>query len=155
MVGQAWEENDTLLITEVPANFVRITSGLGDANPNCFLIVPLTVNDVTYGVVEIASFKKFETHQIEFVKKLAESIAATLSTTKINERTKYLLEQSQMQTEQMRAQEEEMRQNMEEMQATAEELERKDRDTQQLLEQVRQQMEEMKVMEEERNRKEG
>ena len=161
LVGQAWQENDTLLITEVPQNYVKITSGLGEANPNCFLIVPLTVNDVTYGVVEIASFKTFETYQIDFVKKLAESIASTLSTTKINERTKILLDQSQMQTEQKRAQEEEMRQNMEEMQATQEEMERKDRDTMQLLEQARQQeeelkqnMEEMKVIHEEMNRKE-
>ena len=161
LVGQAWQENDTLLITEVPQNFVKITSGLGEANPNCFLIVPLTVNDVTYGVVEIASFKVIEPYQIEFVKKLAESIASTLSTTKINDRTRILLEQSQSQTEQMRAQEEEMRQNMEEMQATQEEMERKDRDTQQLLEQGRQQeeelrqsVEEMKVIHEEMNRKE-
>ena len=161
LVGQAWQENDTLLITEVPQNFVKITSGLGEANPNCFLIVPLTVNDVTYGVVEIASFKVIEPYQIDFVKKLAESIASTLSTTKINDRTRILLEQSQSQTEQMRAQEEEMRQNMEEMQATQEEMERKDRDTQQLLEQGRQQeeelrqsVEEMKVIHEEMNRKE-
>jgi methyl-accepting chemotaxis protein len=144
LVGQAWQEQDTLYITDVPKDFVRITSGLGDANPNAFLIVPLTVNDQTYGVVEIASFKQFEQFEVDFVQKLAESIASTLSTAKTNERTKVLLEQSQQQTEEMRAQEEEMRQNMEEMQATQEEMERKEGEMTRMMEQMQQQEEEMR-----------
>ena len=125
LIGQAWQEADVIYITEVPQNYVSITSGLGGANPSSILIVPLTVNEVTYGVIELASFSLFEPFQIEFIKKLAENIASTLSTAKTNERTKFLLEQSQQQAEEMRAQEEEMRQNMEEMQATSEESERK------------------------------
>jgi PAS domain S-box-containing protein len=144
LVGQAWQEADTLYITDVPQDFVKITSGLGDANPKSFLIVPLTVNDVTFGVIEIASFHLFEQYQIDFVNKLAESIASTLSTAKTNERTKILLEQSQQQTEEMRAQEEEMRQNMEEMQATQEEMERKEGEMTRMVEQMQQQEEEMR-----------
>jgi transcriptional regulator with GAF, ATPase, and Fis domain len=125
LIGQAWQEADVIYITEVPQNYVSITSGLGGANPSSVLIVPLTVNDITYGVIELASFHLFPAFQIEFIKKLAESIASTLSGAKTNERTKFLLEQSQQQAEEMRAQEEEMRQNMEEMQATSEEAERK------------------------------
>lgn len=144
LVGQAWQEADTLYITDVPDNFVKISSGLGDANPKSFLIVPLTVNDVTFGVIEIASFTYFEQYHIDFVNKLAESIASTLSTAKTNERTKVLLEQSQQQTEEMRAQEEEMRQNMEEMQATQEEMERKEGEMLQMVERMKQQEEEMR-----------
>ena len=144
LVGQAWQENDTLYITDVPQNFVKITSGLGDANPKAFLIVPLTVNDETFGVIEIASFHLFEEYHIDFVNKLAESIASTLSTAKTNDRTKILLEQSQQQTEEMRAQEEEMRQNMEEMQATQEEMERKEGEMTRMMEQMQQQEEEMR-----------
>ena len=125
LIGQAWQEADVIHLTEVPQDFVKITSGLGGENPKSVIIVPLTVNDVTYGVIELASFSRFPDFQIDFLKKIAESIASTISSAKINERTKILLEQSQMQAEQMRAQEEEMRQNMEEMQATSEEAERK------------------------------
>lgn len=144
LVGQAWQENDVLLITDVPQDFVKISSGLGDANPNCFLIIPLSVNDETFGVIEMASFKVIEEYQIEFVKKLAESIASTLSTAKVNERTKILLEQSQQQTEEMRAQEEEMRQNMEEMQATQEEMERKEQEVQKILQEAREKEEQLR-----------
>ena len=124
LLGQTWQEGETVFLTDVPKNFITITSGLGEANPNCIIIVPLKVNGQIYGVVEIASFQVFEKHQIEFLEKLGESIASTVSTTKINEKTKMLLVQSQQQTEEMRSQEEELRQNMEEMQATQEEMER-------------------------------
>lgn len=133
LAGQAWQEGDTVYLTDVPQNYVRITSGLGDSNPTSVLIVPLKVNDMIFGVVEIASFTLFQDFEIEFVQKIAESIASTISTVKINARTHKLLEESQEMTEQMRAQEEEMRQNMEELQATQEEMQRSQAETESTL----------------------
>jgi PAS domain S-box-containing protein len=129
LAGQAWQEGDTVFLTEVPQNYIRINSGLGDANPSSVLIVPLKVNDQIFGVVEIASFNIFQDFEIDFVQKIAESIASTISTVKINAKTQKLLEESQEMTEQMRAQEEEMRQNMEELQATQEEMQRSTAET--------------------------
>lgn len=126
LVGQAYLEKETIYITEVPKNYVHITSGLGDATPKAVLITPLKINEEVLGILEIASFQRFEKYMIDFVEKLGESIASTLATSKINERTTKLLEQTQMQAEAMRAQEEEMRQNMEELQATQEEMARKE-----------------------------
>jgi PAS domain S-box-containing protein len=129
LAGQAWQEGDTIYLTEVPQNYIKITSGLGDANPTCILIVPLKVNEQIFGIVEIASFTELKDFEIEFVEKIAESIASTISSVKVNARTQRLLEESQEMTEQMRAQEEEMRQNMEELQATQEEMQRNQSET--------------------------
>ena len=128
LAGQAWQEMDTIYITDVPQNYIKITSGLGDSNPTSILIMPLLVNDQIFGVLEIASFSKMADFEIDFVKKVAESIASTVSTVKVNERTQKLLTESQQMTEEMRAQEEEMRQNMEELQATQEGMKRQEAD---------------------------
>ncbi len=138
LLGQAWLEKDIIYITDVPEGYVEITSGLGRANPGCILIVPLKVDDEVFGMVEIASFRTYETHELNFVQKVAESIAATLSTAKTNNKTMILLEQAQQQEEELRAQEEELRQNMEELTATQEELQRSQAEREKELDNLRQ-----------------
>lgn len=124
LVGQSYQEGRTIYLKEIPSNYVTITSGLGGANPSSLLIVPLKVNDIIEGVIEMASFKDYPRHEIEFVEKVGEIIASTISNARINSRTRKLLEESQQHAEELRAQEEEMRQNMEEMQATQEQMHR-------------------------------
>lgn len=128
LIGQCYLEKERLYLKEVPESYINITSGLGDATPRCILIVPLIHNEEVEGIIEIASFNEMEQHEIGFVEKLSETLAAYIANNRINLKTKHLLEQSQQQSEELKAQEEEMRQNMEEMQATQEEISRKEKE---------------------------
>jgi PAS domain S-box-containing protein len=128
LVGQCVLEKSPIYMTNLPSDYIKITSGLGSALPKNLLIVPLIVNEKVYGVIEMASFNVFEQHQRDFIEKLAESIASTVANVRINEQTKKLLGETQTQAEQMRSQEEEMRQSMEELTATQEEMQRVNQD---------------------------
>lgn len=116
LVGQAWREADTVYITDIPYDYVNITSGLGGSRPKSILIVPLLTGDnEMMGVVELASFEEFQEHQIDFVKQLSESIAGTISRVKTAMRTQELLLRSQEMTEKVRAQDKERENTMKEL----------------------------------------
>lgn len=125
LIGACAIEKKTIVLTEIPENYVEITSGLGKSKPTALIIIPLIMENEVLGVIELASFNHFKPYQVEFLEKLGESIAATLTSVKVNIKTSELLAKTQQQAEEMAAQEEEMRQNMEELQATQEESSRK------------------------------
>lgn len=125
LVGQCVLEKQPNYITQIPKDYIHITSGLGEAAPSSVFISPLIINDQVFGVIEIASFQPLELYKQEFITKLSENIAATIKTVKENDRNVLLLKSSQQQAEELKAQEEELRQNMEELEATQEEMRRK------------------------------
>ena len=125
LVGQAAIEQSTLLRTEIPRDFVTITSGLlGDKRPTCILVVPQVIDDVVYGAVEFAGFHKFEPFEIRFIEEVSPSIARTIYNIQSNQETKLLLEKSQLMGQELQEKQEELLQNAEEMKVTQEELEK-------------------------------
>ncbi|MEM7549997.1 MAG: PAS domain S-box protein [Bacteroidota bacterium] len=125
LVGQAAIEQDTVLRTEIPEDYVSVTSGiLGDQKPSCILIVPLMSDEKVFGAIEFAGFHRFDKSQIKFVEEVSVIIARTIFNIKVNERTKRHLEESRKLSDELQIQQNELRQNAEEMAATQEELKR-------------------------------
>lgn len=122
LVGQCLLEKDIAYLTDVPENYISIKSGLGEALPRNIVIVPLISKDEFWGALELASFNVLEAYQLDFLRELSESIAATLSVLEGSASTKALLAESRQLTLNLRASEEEMRQSMEELATTQEEI---------------------------------
>ena len=141
LVGRCIYEKAPIILTEVPQDYLVITSGMGDRRPDFLAIVPLLNNEDVVGVVEVASFDEKPQYVLEYLEKAAESLASAIANVKVNERTQRLLNQAKMFAEEVAAQEEELRQNMEEMQASQEEMHRKTEEYEQTIKRLKKEVE--------------
>ncbi len=125
ILGQSMLEKEFVFITEIPRDYVKITSGLGEATPRNIAIIPIIYNNVFYGVMELASFSPMTEHQKVFLKKAGENVAGEMASLSYLNHTKKLLEESHLLTNELQSREQVMRQNMEELTATQEQMARK------------------------------
>jgi len=147
LVGQSAIEQDTLLRTEIPYDYVSVTSGLlGDQRPSCIMIVPLITDEKVFGVLEFAGFHRFDSSQIKFVEEISLIIARTVFNIKVNERTRKLLGESQTMSQELQEQQEVLRQNAEEMEATQEELKRTNQRLEDQIEEVNRTQKRMQLL---------
>lgn len=144
LVGRCYQEQEKIYLTDIPNDYIKITSGLGEENPSSLLLIPLAYNDNIFGIMEIASFNIYKDFEIEFMERIGENIAATISSVKSTVQTQVLLEQSQQQAEEMSSQEEEMRQNMEELRATQEQSSRREEELLREVESLKKKIRELK-----------
>lgn len=125
ILGQCMLERDFVFITDVPGNYVKITSGLGEATPRNIVVAPLVFNGEFYGAIELALFDVMPSHHVEFLKRVVENIASEMASLQGYEHTQHLLNESKNLTAELQTREEEMKQNLEELAATQEEMARK------------------------------
>jgi len=125
LVGQSAIEMYMVYRTEIPREYVSVTSGLlGEQRPQSLLIMPLITNEKVYGLIEFASIYKLSNLEVGIIKDVSEIIAQTIFNLQVNERTGRLLNESQRMSSELKEQSVILQQNAEEMHATQEELQR-------------------------------
>jgi CheY-like chemotaxis protein/CHASE3 domain sensor protein/putative methionine-R-sulfoxide reductase with GAF domain len=124
LVGQAAAEKKIIVFTEVPDDYIRINSGLGNTIPKNLIMLPLLQDDVLKGVMEIGSARAFSPLQMEFLNKIGENIAIVINAAQSRRKVKDLLEETQRQAEELETQQEELKQSNEELQEKTELLEK-------------------------------
>jgi len=118
-------EKEKIFLTEIPADYFEISSGLGNVKPSSILLVPLKLEDEIFGIIELASVRIMENYEVQFVEALAQSIASTLAAVKNSEKTALLLKQSRQQAEELMRQDQRMKENMKELEMAQNESSRK------------------------------
>jgi HAMP domain-containing protein/signal transduction histidine kinase/DNA-binding response OmpR family regulator len=131
LVGQCALEMRKILLTNVPPDYIRISSGLGDAPPQNILVLPVVFEGQVKGVLELASFERFNpTHQA-LLDQLTESIGIVLNTIEANMRTENLLKQSQSLAQELSQTNQELQEKAQQLAHQNEEVERKNREVEQ------------------------
>ncbi|MBI2359855.1 MAG: response regulator, partial [Deltaproteobacteria bacterium] len=122
LVGQCAVEKRPVLLKDVPPDYVRISSGLGEAPPRNLIVLPVLFEGETKAVIELASLMEFTSTHLTFLAQLTESIGIVLNTIEATMRTEGLLQQSQKLATELQTQQKELQQTNEEMANKAKQL---------------------------------
>jgi HAMP domain-containing protein/CheY-like chemotaxis protein len=122
LVGQAAREKKRILVTDVPPDYIRINSSLGEAKPLSIVVVPVSFETEIKGVLELASFQRFSDVQLAFLEQLVESLGIVVATIEATMRTDELLRKSQSMADELQTQQEELQQTNEELEEKARQL---------------------------------
>ncbi len=123
LVGQCALEKKSIVLTNVPGDYIEISSGLGQAPPLSIIVLPILFEGEIMAVIELASFQIFSPIHRTFLDQLAESIGVVLNMIQANMRTEELLEQSQSLTQELQSQSQELQSQQDQLKSTNVELE--------------------------------
>src|SRR5436190_533950 len=150
LVGQAALEGKSIVVTNAPTDYIKVTSGLGEALPVNLIVLPIIFEDRVLSVIELASLHPFTETNQSFLEQLSETIGVVLANIMANQRTEELLEQSQRlatelqeRQDELQAQQEELKRSNAELEAQAQSLRASEELLQSQQEELRQTNEEL------------
>ena len=139
----------------VPDDYIKVTSGLGESVPRNIMVVPLIADNDVVGVIELGSLEEFTDLQIQFMEQVAEGVAISLNSAIARVKMKELLEKTQQQSEELQTQQEELRVSNEELEEQTKALKESESELQTQQEELRVTNEELeeqtKALEEQKN----
>src|SRR4051794_12875599 len=128
LVGQCALDGKPIRLADVPDDYIKVASGLGEATPRTIQVMPIMFEEQLLGVIELGSLKGFGEVNQAFLDQLTDTIGVVINTIQANMRTEELLAQSQALTQELQKQSEELRQTNDELQDKAVLLSQQNRD---------------------------
>lgn len=149
LVGQCALEKQRILLADVPGDYIRIRSGLGEAPPLNIVVLPILFEQEVKGVLELASLQPFEPLHITFLEEASDVVGVIINAIAASLQTQTLLEQSQILTEELRHQQEELLQSNQLLEERTQSLQESELVLQQQQEELQQSNEELQQLNEE------
>lgn len=122
LVGQSAIEKRVLQMNDLPQNYIRISSGLGDASAASLTVAPVVFEGKTIAVIELASMKPIEPKETKLLTELIEIFGVSLHSTVTRMELQHLYDESQVLNEELQTQSEKLQAQTEEMMSQTEEL---------------------------------
>jgi len=118
LVGQAALERKMIIITQAPADYIYIQSGLGQSQPNAILVMPILYEGSLKAVIELASFHLLTEIQLQFLNEVMPSIGIAINTAQSRSQMQLLLQQSESQKKALETQATELQTKQKELKET-------------------------------------
>lgn len=154
MIAQALKLKTIVTIDDVPANYLKVTSSLGEAIPASLVLCPLLYNDEVLAVLELGFFGRPDENDMNLLELNREAMAIGINAALSYELTQNLLEETQAQAEELQTQHNELESLNVELEAQAQNLQASEEELkvqQEELQQTNQELEERTRLLEERN----
>ncbi|TDO21748.1 response regulator [Pedobacter duraquae] len=154
LVGQAALEKKSKLISSLPADYVKINSGLGDMLPKAVYLAPIIFESETIALLELGLMETPDTVTLTFIENITENIGVAINSAKARVQLRELFEQTQQQAEELESQQEELRTTNEELMFKSDQLQASEEELRVQQEELRQtnaELEEKAQQLEERN----
>ena len=145
LVGQAAREKKPIIFSQIPDDYIKINSGLGNSAPKNIIIYPFLYAGQLKGIIEIGSTNEFSDLEMQLLALVAENIGIAFNSSQSRTKLKELLEETQRQTEELQSQQEEMKQMNEELEEQTQYLKQQQEELQMTNEELEEQTQSLEI----------
>ncbi len=115
VIGQAAQQDKIIRLDDVPSNYFKVSSGLGEGDPRSILVVPTSNDDQVNGVIELGFLRPLTESDVEFMELIAENVGTSIEAARYRQRLQEVLAETQQLNEELQVQQEELRTANEEL----------------------------------------
>lgn len=154
LIGQVAAEKRVKLLNNIPLDYLKISSGLGNTLPKCIYLIPVVFEDETLAVIELGLQERPDEKTVLFLNSISESVGVAVNSAVARVKLRALFEQTQQQAEELESQQEELRTTNEELMYKTDQLQSSEEELRVQQEELRQtnaELEEKAQQLEERN----
>jgi signal transduction histidine kinase/DNA-binding response OmpR family regulator/CHASE3 domain sensor protein len=123
LAAQAASENRVVTLRELPPDYIKVGSALGETAPRELLIAPVSNFGKIKGVIEIGFLHGIRDRDVQFMETIAASVGAAVANVLHRQRLQAALEEQQALNEELQVQQEELRTANEELEEQSRALE--------------------------------
>ncbi|WP_027908718.1 response regulator [Pseudomonas sp. URMO17WK12:I4] len=115
MVGRVAHDRRLLILDNLPADYLKVSSGLGEGKPLVVALLPVSNDGDVNGVVELGFLRPLSERDSEFLEQIAASIGASVEAARYRHRLQEILAETQQLNEELQVQQEELKTANEEL----------------------------------------
>lgn len=123
LAAQAASENRIVTLNDLPPDYIKVGSALGETAPRALIIAPVSNFGKIKGIIEIGFLHGVRERDVQFMETIAASVGAAVANVVHRQRLQVALEEQQALNEELQVQQEELRTANEELEEQSRALE--------------------------------